>query len=107
MPVTRATGIATPESSSPNNNHPTSDGTISSANPVPTSPRAAKIRTLFIASISRGLYPSLPVDTGLQVLGIGLGVLLRFEVERQPIDLAGELEGYVIAQSNSYWRVQC
>ena len=33
MPATRATGMATPVSSSPSNNCPTSDGTISNAKP--------------------------------------------------------------------------
>ena len=33
MPATRATGIAMPVSSSPSNNCPTSDGTISNAKP--------------------------------------------------------------------------
>lgn len=49
MPATWATGMATPVSSSPNNNRPTSDGTISNANPVAASPTAAKISTLFMA----------------------------------------------------------
>ena len=47
MPATRATGMATPVSSSPNNNCPTSEGTISNANPVAASPTAAKINSLF------------------------------------------------------------
>ena len=49
MPATRATGMATPVSSSPNNNCPTSDGTISNAKPVAASATAAKISTFFIA----------------------------------------------------------
>jgi hypothetical protein len=42
VPATRATGTATPASSSPSNNCPTSDGTIK---PVATSATAAKIST--------------------------------------------------------------
>ena len=53
MPSTRATGTATPVSSSPSNNRPTSDGTISSANPVAASLTAAKTSTFFIVSVSR------------------------------------------------------
>ena len=49
IPVTRATGTATPVSSSPNNNYPTSDGTISNAKPVAASAMAAKLSTFFIA----------------------------------------------------------
>ncbi len=49
MPSTRATGMATPASSSPSNNRPTSDGTISNANPVAISPTAARTSTIFIA----------------------------------------------------------
>ncbi len=52
MPATRATGMATPVNSSPNNNCPTSEGTISKANPVTPSPRAAKISTFFIDLIT-------------------------------------------------------
>jgi hypothetical protein len=52
MPATRATGMVTPASSSPNNNCPTSEGTISNANPVAASPIAAKINTFFIVSNS-------------------------------------------------------
>jgi hypothetical protein len=48
MAATRATGTATPVSSSPNNNRPTSKGTISKANPVTASPTAAKISAFFI-----------------------------------------------------------
>ena len=44
MPATRATGMAMPVSSSPNNNCPTSEGTTSNANPVAASPTAAKTR---------------------------------------------------------------
>jgi hypothetical protein len=48
MPATRATGMATPVSSSPNNSHPTSEGIISKADPVTPSATAANISTLFI-----------------------------------------------------------
>lgn len=40
--------MATPVSCSPNNNYPTSEGTISNANPAAASPIAAKINTLII-----------------------------------------------------------
>src|SRR5262245_19375502 len=73
MPATRAVGMATPVNSSPNDNWPTSDGTISNADPVAASPTAAKISTFFIDR------------------------WLRLEFERQPVYLAGELEGGVIA----------
>jgi len=48
MPATRATGMAMPVSSSPNNNHPTSEGTTSNASPVAASLTAARTSTLFI-----------------------------------------------------------
>jgi hypothetical protein len=44
MPATRATGMATPVSASPNNNCPTSGGTISNANPVTASAIARLVR---------------------------------------------------------------
>jgi len=49
MPNTRATGMATPVSSCPNNNQPMSEGTIRNANPVAASASAANISTFFIA----------------------------------------------------------
>lgn len=52
MPATRATGIATPVSSSPSNNCPTIEGTISNADPVAASAAAATINAFFIAAIS-------------------------------------------------------
>jgi hypothetical protein len=60
MPVMRATGIAMPVSCSPNNNCPTSDGTISNANPAPASPIAAKISTFFIAPMTPGFRAQRP-----------------------------------------------
>ena len=50
--VTRATGMATPESSAPSNSRPTSDGTTSNANPVAASLTAARRSTFFIESVS-------------------------------------------------------
>ena len=50
IPVTRATGIATPLSSSPSNNRETNDGTIRKAKPVAASRIAVRIRTFFIAA---------------------------------------------------------
>ena len=46
MPATRATGIVVPTNSTPNNNCPTREGTISNANPVAASLAATKINVL-------------------------------------------------------------
>jgi hypothetical protein len=51
MPVTRATGMAVPESSTPNNNQPTSAGIISNADPVAASATAARMSTFFVVLI--------------------------------------------------------
>ena len=56
IPATRATGMATLVNSTPNNNRPTSAGTMSNANPVAASATAAKINTFFIAPISLNLF---------------------------------------------------
>ena len=53
MPVTRATVIATPVSSTPNSHCPTRDGAISKATPVAASLTAATISTVFGVSMSR------------------------------------------------------
>src|SRR5262245_6909844 len=93
MPVTRATGIATPASSAPNSNCPTNDGTISNANPVATSATAAKIRTFFIIPTTASICACKPVC----LLLLSYRFLLRFEFEGQLINLASELEWNVIA----------
>jgi hypothetical protein len=68
MPVTRATGMATPVSLSPNNNCPTSEGTTRSANPVAASPTAAIISTFLIAPISLSLLRWRPDGAGGEVV---------------------------------------
>src|SRR5271165_3082474 len=93
MPATRATGIATPTSCSPSNNCPTSEGAISKARPVAASPTAAMIRAPFILRarpppFSRSAWPTLSLFRFRR--------LIRTEFERQPVDLAGELEGWIV-----------
>src|SRR4029078_9438428 len=107
MPATRATGMAAAVRSSPNNNCPTSDGVISNAAPVVASVAAAKIKTFFIVSIS-GHQPVDAVTNDRELL-LCCGAFLRFEPERQLVELAGELERRFIAifqQRNSGARVQ-
>jgi len=50
-PATRATGLATPARSAPNNNLPTNDGTIINATPVAASATAAIVNTFFTALV--------------------------------------------------------
>ena len=93
MPHTRATGIATPFSCSPNTNCPTIDGTDSNANPVVASPIAAKRSTFFICD-------EVPV---LPLAGRSAGTPRccrsppRIKFVGQIVDLAGELERHVVA----------
>src|SRR4030095_12507616 len=94
MPVTRATSMATPVSSSPNNNCPTSDGTISNAKPVPISAAAAKVSNFLIALLSRARHS---VGNGSGLLACPSRFRRRFELEGQLVDLAGELERDIVA----------
>src|SRR5258708_12882163 len=96
MPVTRAIGIATPVSCSPNNACPTSDGTISNANPAAASPMAAKISTFFIVPITLGLDDTWSFARNGRKL-LTLRFLLRFELEGELVDLASELERNIVA----------
>ena len=92
--VTRATGIALPVSSSPNNKRPTSDGTTSNAKPVTTSTQAANVSTFFIGPITSGPFCKWSDWQRLHVLALRL--LLGFELERQSVDFARELERNVV-----------
>src|SRR5690242_14113280 len=94
MPATRATGMATPASSSPNNKRPTSEGAISNVSPVTPSAIAATTKTFFIVPMSQP-FTSRPRCQWRLLLGFG--VFFRFELEGQLVDLAGELEWRVVA----------
>src|SRR5271169_1144825 len=114
MPATRATGMATPVNDSPSNNFPTSAGTISSANPVAASATAAQTNSHFMATPPPRISLS-DVLTSLLALrcvnrtrlrcchrpqfcpGLRFWLGLRFELEGQLVDLAGELKGNIVA----------
>ena len=98
MPVTRAIGIATPVSSSPSNNRPTSDGAMSNANPVAISTTAAKASDFLIALVARLVPgPGDLVGDGRELPAILIGVLDCPEVEGQLVDRTVELERTIIA----------
>jgi hypothetical protein len=85
MPATRATSIATPVSSSPNNNWPTSAGTISNANPVAASPAAAKISTFFIALITPSVSRSRPGRRWLKAASASLSGPAHRNLRNRPV----------------------
>src|SRR5579862_6244853 len=93
MPATRASGMAMPSTAWPSNNCPTSDGTNSNASPVAPSATAETINTFFIVR----LLPDGSDPVGCTELVLRAGVLLRFELESELVDLAGELERNVVA----------
>src|SRR5437868_13633879 len=76
MPVMRATGMATPASSSPSSSRPTSDGTISNARPVAASAPAARTSAPFIASGAnrQGLRPAGRGNDDLDAAVLGLAL---------------------------------
>src|SRR5271165_684793 len=94
MPATRATGIATPVSCSPNNNCPTNDGTISNANPVVASPTAARTSALFIRV---GIQCYAPVEPPADAVILFRSRLTRIEFDGKLVNLAGEFEWCVVA----------
>src|SRR5258708_11272893 len=119
MPAARAAGIATPASGSPSNNCPTSEGAISNANPVAASPIAAKISAFFIwPDLTQSVALAILFGNGWKPLGLRLFNRIRlrrchrpqfcpglcqcflshrFELERQLVDLSGELEWHIAA----------
>src|SRR6476660_9113068 len=94
MPATRATGMATPASSSPNNKRPRSEGMTINASPVTASAITATTKTFFIAPISQPFTWRRRCQWRLL---LGFGVFLRFELEGQLVDLAGEPEWRIVA----------
>src|SRR5229473_2963691 len=106
MPARRDTGTATPVSCSPSNNCPTNEGTISNANPV--RPRRWPRRSTRLSSFSATgpLFGALRCFNRVRLRRchwrqfcpwLRDGLKLRFELERQLVDLAGELERRIVA----------
>src|SRR4029434_535079 len=88
----RASAIPAPATPSPNSNWATSAGWITRASPVAASRTAARPSNFFIP-----IALLLEVGNSRKLLAIRFRVLLRFEVEGQFVDLAGELERNIVA----------
>src|SRR5262245_28212474 len=91
-PVTRATGIVMSANSSLSSNCPTSDGTISNANPVTISATAVKTSTILIT-------PSLPLSQIAYPLWAG--GIYSISSSARPISVLGTLTPSTFVRSGS------